>query len=68
MPCPRCDQQGTVHKVRIIETGEVVHVCDECDALRPSGVEVGRTGFHDFSSYVAPFGLQGIWQEVALLD
>lgn len=68
MLCPRCDQQGTVHTVRINTTGEIVHLCDECDALWPSGVGVTATGFLDFSTYVARFGLRGVWQEVTILS
>ena len=68
MLCPRCDQQRSVHRVRIIATGEIVHLCDECDALWPSGVEVARTWFQDFSNYVAPLALRGVWKELTLLD
>jgi hypothetical protein len=67
MLCPRCDQQGTVLKVRINATAEVVHLCDECDALWPDDVSVTATGFRDFSQYVAQFGLQGTWSEVTML-
>jgi hypothetical protein len=54
--------------VRINSTGEVVHLCDECDALWPAGVEVAPSGFQDFSTYVAQFGLKGLWREVTALD
>jgi hypothetical protein len=68
MLCPRCDQQGDVPRVRIIATGEVAHLCDECDAFWPTGIEVGSEGYFDFSSYVKPLGLRGVWNEVTVLD
>ena len=66
MLCPRCDQQGTIHKVRINATGEVVQLCDECDALWPSGVQVSVETFLDFSTYVKQFDLKGLWTEVTI--
>ena len=67
MWCPRCDQ-GDVKKVRINATGEVAHVCDECEALWPIGVDVSSTGFVDFATYVKPSGLNGLWSELTELS
>lgn len=68
MWCPRCDQ-GYVQRMRILKTGETVHVCEECDALWPWGVDVAPTGFIDFRTYVSPIGLEGLWSELrALVD
>jgi hypothetical protein len=67
MLCPRCDQQGTVLRVRINGTGEVVNLCDECDALWPTGVPVGATGFVDFTTYLGQPGLRALWSEVTVL-
>lgn len=63
MWCPRCDQ-GKVWRVQIIKTGEVVHVCEECEALWPGQAEVSATGFIDFKTYVTPDGLKGAWSEL----
>ena len=68
MDCPRCDQQGTVLTVRINATSEIVHLCDECDALWPWGVEVAANTFSDFATYVKPLGLRGLWSEVTILE
>jgi hypothetical protein len=68
MLCPRCDHQGTVVAVRINATGEVVWLCDECDALWPSNVPITQDNFVDFASYVKPLGLNGRWSEVTVLD
>jgi hypothetical protein len=65
--CHRCDQ-GWVKRVRINKTGEAVHLCEECDALWPSGVPVAVTGFVDFQTYVADFGLSSLRAELTLLD
>lgn len=54
--------------VRINATGEVVQLCDECDALWPSNVPVTKNGFVDFATYVKPMGLHGRWGEVTILD
>ena len=67
MLCPRCDEQGEIVKAQIIATGEVVQICNECDALWPAGTQVGPTGFVDFSTYVRPLGLRGLWDELTLL-
>lgn len=67
MLCPRCDQQGTVFTVRINSTGELVNLCDECDALWPSGKPVRAADFVDFSTYVRPIGLKGHWTEITVL-
>ncbi len=66
MWCPRCDQ-GNVVKVRINKTGEVVHICEECEALWQTDVKVAPTGFVDFMTYVTPFGLEGNWSELSKL-
>jgi hypothetical protein len=66
--CPRCDEQGYVLPVRINSTGQVIFLCDECDAVWLSAVGIGKTPFFDFSTYVAHFGLQGTWEEITVLD
>ncbi|MEZ6119640.1 MAG: hypothetical protein R3C28_24165 [Pirellulaceae bacterium] len=50
--------------MRILKTDETVHVCEECEALWPSGVDVAPTGFIDFKTYVSPKGLKGLWSEL----
>ena len=63
MWCPRCDQ-GEVVRAKIMATGEVVRVCQECDALWPDDVEVKKDNFKDFSTFVKPKGLKGLWSEL----
>ena len=68
MLCPRCDDQGGIVKARIIATGEVVYICGECDALWPNSVEFRMSNFVDFSTFVEPKGLQGLWSELELIE
>ncbi len=63
MQCPRCGQ-GEVVRAKITATGEVVHICQECDALWPDGVRIESDNFIDFSTFVRPKGLQGLWSEL----
>lgn len=67
MLCPRYNQ-GKVNRVRIDKAREIVHICEECDALWPSSIDVTSVGFIDFSTYVAAFGLNGLWSELTELD
>lgn len=63
MWCPRCNQ-GKVIKNIIKVTNEIVYVCQECDALWPEGTEIKQDNFKDFSTYVKPKGLKGLWSEL----
>jgi hypothetical protein len=63
MSCPRCDQQGEVVLARILGTGEVISLCDECDATWPEGVEVAAYNFADFANFMAERDLPGVWSE-----
>ncbi len=67
MLCPRCDGQGTVHEVRIRLNGEIARLCDECEALWREGTEVSASSVVDFSTYVRPLGLRGLFEEVEIL-
>lgn len=53
--CPRCNHQGHVRPLFIKRTREVVHVCDECDALwlKPLRDEPRfEVDFIDFKTYL----------------
>lgn len=68
MICPRCDGQGSVWLAKIIQSGELIQICDECDATWPEGTLVSSTTFVDFATYVQPLGLRGQWSEIELID
>lgn len=67
MWCPRCDQ-GFVKTARIINTGEIVRICEECDALWRSDIEVSASNFVDYSQYVMPMGLRGLWNDLEIIQ
>jgi hypothetical protein len=58
--CPRCEQ-GTIKTMRVRSTGEVVRVCNECDATwgHPSS-----NTFEDLTSYLRERGLAGSWDQL----
>jgi len=66
--CPLCEQVGTIDTVRINATGEIVHLCEECDALWPSGARIQMDTLKNFRDYVREFGLKGLWTEVTILN
>ena len=45
-------------------SGEVVYVCEECEALWPEGRSVTPIGFQDFQSYFAGKALEHDWDAV----
>ena len=67
MKCPRCDQQGDVILVVIRKTGERVLLCDECDALWTEDMEVSKSNFQDFATYVNKYGLNGSWADLEVV-
>jgi hypothetical protein len=67
MNCPRC-QQGSIIKVRIVFNGEIVSLCDECDALWPEDHSITNINFFDFGEYVEKYGLSGRWDEIEILE
>jgi len=68
--CPRCDHQGVIQLVRIKKLGQVVNVCEECDALWLTELKetpVYGTDFVDFSSYLEEHGIpvdEAEWEQV----
>ena len=65
--CPRCDYQGIIEKARIIATGEIIHLCDECDATWLDGMEFRIDNFKDFSTLLESKGLQGVGSEIEFI-
>ena len=59
----RCEQ-GQVVAVRIIKLATDAFICDECDALWPSGVPVERMRWIDFHTFMKQYGLPGAWSEL----
>lgn len=65
--CPRC-KQGNVVEVRIKVNGEIVYLCDECDALWPNSYIILEGNFVDFGLYVNNIGLKGTWDEIEIVN
>lgn len=65
--CPRCNQ-GWVLTARIRATGQIVHVCEECEALWPQSRPVEASNFEDMATHVRSFGLKGEWTELEVFD
>lgn len=65
--CPRCEQ-GWIVKVRHKKTGEVVLVCDECEALWIETQPISKAEFTDFDTYFESQGQPVGWSGVELLN
>jgi hypothetical protein len=61
--CPRC-KQGWVTLSRVKATGEIVSVCEECEALWPDSVVISFETFVDMSIYLTAQGLSGQWTDL----
>ncbi len=57
MVCPRCDGQGIVLRVRLKSTGQMLFMCDECNALWKAVEEIRHPGWEDFNTYMRARGL-----------
>jgi len=61
--CPRCNQ-GWVTPSRVKKTGEIVSVCEECEALGPDSVPISFETFIDMSDFLVSKGLSGQWSDL----
>jgi uncharacterized protein (DUF983 family) len=64
--CPRCNQ-GWVFDSRVRATGQLVRVCEECEALWSDKVPVAESNFEDMATYLRSIGLKGEWSEIDTL-
>jgi len=67
MLCPRC-QQGDIANVKIKCTGELLYICQECEATWFSYAEIGNAPFVDFGTYMFKIGRRPLWSEVEVID
>ena len=67
MTCPRCDGQGSVLKVEILETKETLFVCDECEATWFEADNITATNWVDFGTVLEQRGLKPEWSEVRII-
>lgn len=64
--CPRCTH-GYVLKVQLIERGEVLFLCDECEATWLSRDAIGSEPWVDFTTYTEGKGLPPLWDGLKIL-
>lgn len=62
--CPRCEQGSIVHVV-LKATGEMLLVCQECDATWLNESEISLLAFEDFETILESKGLPPLWSELA---
>lgn len=65
MWCPSCDQ-GNVVEALIKHTGEVIFVCEECEAMWHRRVDISEKGFEDLGNYLISLGLQPLRDELSV--
>jgi hypothetical protein len=49
-------------------SGEIVFVCEECEALWREGQAIENTGFQDLQAYFRAKGQSGDWSEMVMLE
>ncbi|MBA8904120.1 ribosomal protein L37AE/L43A [Phyllobacterium sp. P30BS-XVII] len=61
--CPRC-RQGLVIPVKVKRTGEVIYLCEECEAVWFSPDTIDYATFNYFNLYMERLGLPDSWAEL----
>lgn len=67
MTCPRCGQ-GSVIRAKINSTGKYIYLCNECDAMWFSRLDIGNSPFLDFGTYMEEMDLPPLWSELSIDD
>lgn len=57
MVCPRCDDQGLIYRVKILDLGVELNLCDECDACWPVEEIISIKNFKDLTIFLEEKGL-----------
>lgn len=57
MVCPRCDDQGLIYKVKVLDLAIKLYLCDECDACWLEDQEVSIATFKDLKVFLEEHGL-----------
>lgn len=65
--CPRCDQ-GWVTRARVRGGAGPFRLCYECDTVWVGRKPHAGPPFLVLEEYLAPFGLDGIWSNIEVLD
>lgn len=67
MLCPRCEQ-GDLVEARIKKTGQMLFICQECEATWFTKEGILTSPFIDFGVYMIKIGLQPLWSELAIVS
>jgi len=62
--CPRCEQGSIVHVV-LRAAGEMLLVCQECDAAWRNESDISRAAFEDLGTILEAKGLPPLWSELS---
>lgn len=65
MTCPLCDQ-GEIRLVQVKSTGEILQVCDECDATWLQSEYPNTQSPRAFGTLLQSQGLKGLWSEITV--
>ena len=63
--CPRCEQ-GQVFPAKIAATGELLQVCEECEATWDAAEVLTLVRFRDLGTLFEERGLSSVWDELEL--
>lgn len=50
--CPRCDGNGLIYKVKVVDINEILFACDECEACWTTDFEINLETFQNLSTYL----------------
>jgi len=64
--CRLCDGQGEVIRAKVIKTGQVIFICDECDVLCDHFHDVGSERCEGFEAFARRHGIQPLWTELEI--
>lgn len=65
MICPRCEQ-GEVFEAHVKGSGVQIFVCDECDAVWFSLIDVGVSPFRDLEAYLEENCIAPSWESISV--
>lgn len=57
MVCPRCDGQGLIYRVKVLNLGIELNTCDECEACWPISFTMLIENFKDMTVFLEEHGL-----------
>ncbi|MDP7702272.1 MULTISPECIES: hypothetical protein [unclassified Mycobacterium] len=54
--------------MRVIDTGEEIQLCDECEALWPTGAGLMAPGFEQLTEFFKHRGIPPLWSSLEELE